>query len=130
MPEITIQGWVTRDEIDDGALDDDEELTLPLQILDDGARMIAPDEIVIARSTIRVVFDYPLRTEVAFTFSAPTETGFTRRDLFACVAAGYSRIYADPSDRYGVWGHELKDLVLSGVDYDETTGLVRLFVDS
>ena len=92
-----------------------------------------PDEIVIPMKEIRIQYTYPLSNSVIMGFDADNGTGFTRAELARKVCDGYKRIYdaenavGDPgripgmlnrakSDGpYGIWGHDIGDLVLHEV---------------
>ncbi|PRW60149.1 bifunctional acetaldehyde- alcohol dehydrogenase isoform A [Chlorella sorokiniana] len=99
--------------------------------------LVNPEEVVIREPTIQVLFDYPLSTPTTETLhgDVPGGGGFTRRHLLACLQDVYTHIYAeeeaaapvpDRSGRsllnrpttqgpYGIWGHELGDLLLTGM---------------
>jgi hypothetical protein len=65
------------------------------------------------RVTIR--FEYPLSNAFDFTFENPN--GFTVAALVDHVQSTYAEIYADPDpDKYGIWGHDIGDLVIEGFD--------------
>lgn len=86
-------------------------------------------------TALRVRIDYPLSFPVVIDVSTG-EAGFTRRAFAEAVAAAYRRIYEeedatctlDPTPRgfllnrsrtdgrYGIWGHDLADLVLEGAE--------------
>ena len=83
-------------------------------------------ELIVARPVITIEFDYPLHNPTKLTFCRPT--GFTRRDLIACVHKGYEKIYSNIR-KYGVWGHSMSDLVLVGM-YRKSPGLYELGIDS
>ena len=112
-----------------------------------------PDEVVIPLPKIRVRYDYPLETETILSFDADTPAGFTRAHLARQIAAGYHRIYQEEEavvgnpghipgmmnrkrsrGPYGIWGHDLGDLVLAGATQVAASGkdsdLFELEVDS
>jgi hypothetical protein len=84
-------------------------------------------ERVIRRPLITIVFDYPLHGEWVMTFCRPT--GFTRKDILACVYKGYCKVYKDVRV-YGVWGHSISDLYLEGLIKTGKPGLYELSMGS
>ena len=93
-----------------------------------------PDEIVIPMNEIRVEYTYPLSKRTVMFFNADNETGFTRAELARKVCEGYQKIYqieeeavgnpgnlpgmlnrATSEGPYGIWGHDIQDLVLHTV---------------
>lgn len=90
--------------------------------------IINPNEIITKAQEITIQFDYPLSNEVDFTFKS--KNGFTRKKFYECIVKGYKRIYAAEDDPghipgmynrassegpYGIWGHDIGDLVVEGV---------------
>lgn len=105
-------------------------------------RLINPDEIVIPQKSINIIFDYPLKNPATFTFTNPN--GFSRKDLIQKISEKYNEIYKDEEataktktipekertglinrnetdGKYGIWGHDLSDLALSGIEVHQTT---------
>jgi hypothetical protein len=96
--------------------------------------LVNPEEIVLAKTTALIVVDYPIRRPYEFPISAPSARGFTRASVVRAVADVYAFIYAEelrtskvavtPMDArtlqnrnetngtFGIWGHDLDDLVL------------------
>lgn len=92
-----------------------------------------PDEIVIPLTTIKIEYDYPLSCRVIFEHT--NLAGFTRADLARLVSQDYHHIYDEEVETsateiglipgmfnrtrsngtYGIWGHEIGDLVLRQV---------------
>jgi len=135
-----------------------EETSIPWISLDAGpaelANLEAANDIVIPYQHIELIIDYPLSFPAHISLSA--EKGFSRLRLFKEITAAYNRIYAEeessattktiPVDkrktianrnrtdgRYGIWGHDVSDLVLSSADvYREAGGkiIVTLVVES
>ncbi|MGL6096314.1 MAG: hypothetical protein ACRC7O_11025 [Fimbriiglobus sp.] len=65
--------------------------------------------------TVRCLLDYPLEVPVLFTI----ETGNEPWDLWAiccAIADEYTRVYQTP-EAYGIWGHDLTDLVIEELLY-------------
>ena len=115
----------------------------------DKFRLDNPEEIVIKSSEIVIVVEYPL-TNTAY-INASSKDGFTRMELAEHIANGYEKIYLaeDQSSAikvipreereglinrnttdgvYGIWGHDITDLVLSGVIVDFQKGDVVVFL--
>lgn len=85
-----------------------------------------------------------------FEEKAPNGAFFTRADLARAVAARYCAIYAEEEEstkvepgyipgmlnrnrtngRYGIWGHDIGDLLLHTVEHDPVTGVYTLGIDS
>lgn len=85
-----------------------------------------------------------------FEEKAPNGRFFTRADLARAVAARYNAIYDEEAKttavepgyipgmlnrnrtngRYGIWGHDIGDLVLHTVEHDPVTGVYTLGIDS
>jgi len=119
-------------------------------------RMRGPDEVVFTATELIVVLDYPLREEFSFPISATSSKGFTRAELVRKVADLYKRVYEEEArtskipvipmeqrkglinrnqtnGKYGIWGHDLGDLVLHTIEISRTRdGTVRahLGIDS
>ena len=114
------------------------------------ARLLKADEVVIpGRSSVRVIFDYPLENTQVVKFSADTPAGFTRRGLVLAIAKHYQKMYQEEAEtttkpvglipgmlnraptngKYGIWGHGLGDLELSSITCD-SNGLCELNIDS
>ena len=92
---------------------------------------------------VTIVFKYPLTREARFEFKS--ETGFTRAEIIECIRAGYRKIYAEdgggrisddscwmaaPGSKWGIWGHDIGDLMIDRVDVDADTGVVDLWIGS
>ncbi|RKE80780.1 hypothetical protein [Chryseobacterium sp. AG363] len=105
------------------------------------SQLISADEVVIKEKTINVIFDYPLNNPHTFAFT--NENGFSRKDLILLISKKYHDLYKEeeltssvktiPVDKrtglinrnetqgkYGIWGHDLSDLDLSGIEVHET----------
>lgn len=110
---------------------------------------IDPDEIILEPNKKYVlIIDYPLSRE----FVQPIDTignGMSRKELVSLITQCYKLIYKDeeettsiePTDipgmlnrittngAYGIWGHNLSDLILHTV-YIDGNNVIRLGVDS
>lgn len=100
-------------------------------------RLIDPDSIALNYPRAKLVFDYPLASPTTREISTPGE-GFTRRQLVELIGKFYEEIYDEEeasattktlpmSERrimnrnqtdgiYGIWGHDLDDIAISGVE--------------
>jgi hypothetical protein len=114
------------------------------------------EEIVFTGTNLIVVLDYPLRKEANFPISATSPQGFTRSELARKVAELYKKVYEEEEQtskiaviplkerkglinrnetngKYGIWGHDLDDLVLHTIEISrEADGsiLAYLGIDS
>ncbi|HMI02151.1 MAG TPA: hypothetical protein VK541_06700 [Pedobacter sp.] len=100
------------------------------------------EETLISRKTAIVLIDYPLRNE--YKFELNSETGFTREFLLKEISKTYYKIYAEEeatatvktipiekrtkmynrnetNGKYGIWGHDIADLVLAEIQVYETS---------
>ena len=125
--------------------DDHEDGIVPwINLVDREAeleRLIDPDSIVLDYSNAKIVFDYPLDNPTTREISTSDE-GFSRRQLIDLIGKFYEEIYDEEeasatiktlpmSDRkimnrnrsdgiYGIWGHDLDDIAISGVEARRT----------
>jgi hypothetical protein len=113
------------------------------------AKMRARDEIVLAKRRAVVVIDYPVAKDVEFPIEAATDAGFSRAELVRAISGVYHRMYEEeertakqktiPMDQrtglinrnetdgvYGIWGHDLGDLVLHTIEVSEKGGVTYL----
>jgi len=107
----------------------------------DLAQLQNPEEIVISQHTVTIIIDYPLTNEYKFDLSS--DTGFTRVHLINEINKAYRKIYAeeeasatiktipiekrktlynrnDTNGKYGIWGHDIEDLMLAQIEIYET----------
>lgn len=109
-----------------------------------------PDEIVIPFDRAILVIDYPLTTPASIVIEAPLPLGFTRAALVKAICDEYAHIYdaeegtattkTVPLDErggmrsrnrtdgaYGIWGHDLHDLVVTAARWTrQSDGQVRI----
>jgi hypothetical protein len=109
-----------------------------------------PDEIVIPFEHAVLVIDYPLSTPASIAITAPIPLGFTRASLVKEICDEYAHVYdaeegtantkTIPIEErgalrnrnrtdgaYGIWGHDLQDLILTAVRWTrESDGTVRI----
>jgi len=97
--------------------------------------IVFPDEVIIKAHTIEIEYDYPLSGAVRFKHT--NRRGWTRKRLFKTIQRDYVRIYREEDDpnsglesSYGIWGHDIGDLVLEEVIYDPDRKLVTLGIGS
>ncbi|MBA3820919.1 MAG: hypothetical protein H0X17_18680 [Deltaproteobacteria bacterium] len=97
-----------------------------------------PDEIVIPFEHAVLNIDFPLTHPAKVAITAPLAQGFTRRELVTAICEEYENVYeaeegtahtkpVPPAERgelqqrnrtdgvYGIWGHDLEELVLTAV---------------
>src|SRR5439155_1372590 len=113
------------------------------------------DEIVILDNRIKIAFSYPLNDEFFFDFYS--DGGFKRKQLVELIAQTYKKIYQEEDETikeqkvipvetrmekggllnrnqsdgtYGIWGHDIGDLWLEGIEYDPKTQTVSLSIGS
>lgn len=113
------------------------------------------DEVVIKDEDIKIVFDYPLNGEFLFDFHS--DNGFQRKQLVELIAQTYQKIYDEENatiqeqqvipietriekgglmnrnqtdGKYGIWGHDIGDLWLEGIEYNPDTKTVCLSIGS
>ena len=98
------------------------------------------DEIVILHNAIKIIIDYPLTKQYEFVLKS--DTGFTRGQLLLEISKHYHLLYEQeektasvktiPMDKrtmynrnetngkYGIWGHDIADLGVSGITVYKT----------
>lgn len=96
--------------------------TNPSQIKDPGI-------IITREKRIEIIFDYPISEPVTFAYTTKNKGGWTRKMLFGAIKEGYRNIYEDP-DEYGVWGHDMQDLVIEAVHSNKAGNRFTLSVGS
>jgi hypothetical protein len=113
-------------------------------------RLEHPDDIVIPFEHAVLVIDYPLSTPAQIPISAPLPLGFTRAALVKSICDEYDHIYAAeegtaatktiPLDErgeqrarnrtdgaYGIWGHDLQDLIVTAARWTRRAdGVVQI----
>lgn len=92
--------------------------------------IIDSDERVTRKENITIRYHYPLGADVDLPFKK--KGGWTRGELFNVIQEGYVKIYEEEDagvKNYGIWGHDLGDLVLEEVKITDE-GQVRLSVGS
>ncbi len=100
------------------------------------------DEVVIRETSIRIIIDYPLTNP--YEFALTSYKGFTRAQLLSEISKHYTKIFDEEEEsatvktipldkrttmynrnetngKYGIWGHDIADLVLSSIYVYKTT---------
>jgi len=100
------------------------------------------DEVVIIETFVKIIIDYPLTNQYEFTLTS--NKGFTRQQLLSEISIHYFKLYEEeeksatvktiPIDKrttmynrnqtngkYGIWGHDIADLVLAEIGVYKTT---------
>jgi hypothetical protein len=114
------------------------------------AKLRDPDEIVIPFEHAVLVIAYPLTVPASIEVSASITHGFTRAELVKTICEEYANVYeaeeataaiktkpmeerGTPATRnrtdglYGIWGHDLDDLVLTATYWTrKSNGLVTI----
>ena len=154
LSTIPIQTKATKEERKDF-----EDGIIPWVNLDSAERRITnlvdPDEIVIPYQKVKIMIDYPLAKPIFFELTSLTK-GFTRKQLILAISKKYHQIYDEEEKtakiktiplkdrkelanrnqtdgKYGIWGHDLSDLALTGIIVYQTpdgTILLDLDIDS
>lgn len=76
----------------------------------------------------QLIIDYPVENPVKFEIKTG-KNGLSQIDLINKIGDCYYKVYKN-DDKYGVWGHDIGDLVLAGIKINHTTKTIRLEVDS
>lgn len=107
--------------------------------------MVKPREVVIPHKEITIKYDYPLDGTFKFTHESRSKRGWTRVAVFKAIQSDYRKMYATEEDPghlpgmlnraasegpYGIWGHDIGDLVIEGVSYNPKTHMVSLSIGS
>ncbi len=104
-------------------------------------QLVDGNKTVISESKVTIIIDYPLTKE--YRFELESKNGFTREKLLKEISENYYKIYEEeestaiiktiPADKrtttynrnqtdgkYGIWGHDISDLVLSEISVYKT----------
>jgi hypothetical protein len=81
----------------------------------------------IEKEEIFIQFDYPLETPAVMKFK--DKNGFDLAKIIQCIIEGYVNIYKS-EEKYGIWGHEINDLSIEAILYDEKKNLVTMSIGS
>lgn len=103
--------------------------------------LVNRDEVVIKHTSIKIIIDYPLTNQYEFILNS--DKGFTRAELLSQISTHYYKLFDEeessatiktiPVDKrttmanrnqtdgkYGIWGHDIADLVLSSISVYKT----------
>jgi hypothetical protein len=103
--------------------------------------LVEKEKIVIKQSLIKIIIDYPLTNQYEFTLTS--NEGFSREQLLLEISNHYYKVFEEeektatikttPIDKrttmynrnqtngkYGIWGHDIADLVLSSINVYKT----------
>lgn len=128
-----------------------EEL-IPYINIEDSKEFIAglqnPDEILVKETSARLIIDYPMLNPALIEISE--KNGFTRKKLIELITLNYNKIYNEEEataktkvipinertssinrnetdGKYGIYGHDLEDLDLSGIKvYQNQAGVITI----
>lgn len=128
-----------------------EEL-IPYINIEDSKEFIAglqnPDEILVKETSARLIIDYPMLNPALIEISE--KNGFTRKKLIELITLNYNKIYNkeeataktkvipinertssinrnETDGKYGIYGHDLEDLDLSGIKvYQNQAGVITI----
>jgi hypothetical protein len=113
--------------------------------------LVDKDVTVITQNKITVIIDYPLTNAYKFTTTSPK--GFTRQALLLAISNQYHQVYDQEEQtatvktipenarglrqvrnstngKYGIWGHDLDDIVLADIlVYQNAAGEIVLALD-
>jgi hypothetical protein len=138
----------TKNEVDSVGGIELENLNESIKYLD------KPDEIVLDFKDVELEIDYPLNE--IYRGKLTSNKGFTRKELITEISKRYHQIYEeeeataktktiprekrkglinrnDTDGKYGIWGHDLSDLFMTGIDVYKTKEgniVLRLGIDS
>ena len=78
--------------------------------------------------TYELLINYPLTTSLKYPIETGKE-GMGLAPLFREIGKAYQKAY-DDSDEYGIWGHDMGDLILASISVDHNKKIITLGVDS
>lgn len=135
LGDIHIESWKVGDPLwSDWMIEDDKYA--------DEIRKTPPDQVVLQEGEYKLEISYPL-TNPSVSKLKVGKRGLTRKALVAKICAKYKEIYASEDDpghipgmynraqsegKYGIWGHDLCDLILCSAHVKGKT--ITLGVDS
>ena len=106
------------------------------------------NDLVITDNEFKIKFSYPLSKEAVFTFQ--NKNGFTRKDVIQHIVDTYRRIYQEEDEsltetapttpgmlnrgatngKWGIWGHDIGDLVIERLTYYPDKKILDMFIGS
>ncbi len=84
-----------------------------------------PNQILTKSKSITIRLDYPLDGDYDFVYSS--KNGFTLSKVISLIRKSYKKIYDNPG-KYGVWGHDIGDLIIEGVELKK--GIISVWTGS
>lgn len=113
--------------------------------------LIDPDQIVLKETSATLLIDYPLNNPARIELKSAKPEGFTRAEILRAICDNYKQIYIEEEasaktktvpmeerkglsnrnttdGKYGIWGHDIDDLVLSDIEVYEQDGGKMLIV--
>jgi hypothetical protein len=78
--------------------------------------------------TYNLIIDYPLDKPASFKIRTG-KNGMTFLSLLNKIGIYYNKIYEN-EDKYGIWGHDIDDLSLQGVDINHKNKTINLSLGS
>ncbi len=139
--------------VDEEELEDFPEGSLPWISIKNAEgeldRLIGGDEIVLQETKALLIIDYPVAKPIEIEINASTVEGFRRAGLVRRISSEYHRIYREEESsaktktipieqregiinrnqtdgKYGIWGHDIDDLVLSAIIVHRSSGIPKL----
>ncbi len=102
---------------------------------DKNGNTVCPNEIILRKTSIEIIYDYPMARPVKIKHTSDSLLGFTRKELSIQIMNNYKKIYDEenggPIDNtkcipqsmnrgesfgvYGIWGHHITDLFLGSL---------------
>lgn len=81
--------------------------------------------------TFSLTIDYPLARSAKFNISTG-KNGLTTIGLINKIVKCYKKVYykEDENGTYGIWGHDIGDLSLQGIDVDLKNNKISIHVGS
>jgi hypothetical protein len=81
-----------------------------------------------SNQTYKLIIDYP----VSLTYVKNIKTGKTGKDsvdIIRAIGVAYTHVYND-TEKYGIWGHDMDDLVIEGIKVNHTKKIIELLIGS
>lgn len=114
-------------------------------------RLVKPNEMVLACDSATLIIDYPVRAPASFVIKQKNKN-YTRKELVLEVSRIYHELYDEEektasvktlpmkdrksmnrnetNGKYGIWGHDLADLVLTSIKvYQKSNGQIYLTLE-
>lgn len=81
-----------------------------------------------ANKIYNLIIDYPVSQDFVFPINTG-KSGISLISLINEIGKAYRKIYKNPS-KYGVWGHDIGDLILVEIKVNHKKKLINIIVDS